>query len=49
MEKNIIYIGNYSYNERELSQIIRRKMISKEYKNKTKYNRKLKHNFYVYA
>ena len=35
-----IYVGIYSYSERELSQIIRRKMISKSCKNKKKYNRK---------
>ena len=35
-----IYIGVYSYSERELSQIIRRKMITKSCKNKKKYNRK---------
>lgn len=38
-----IYIGCYSYSERELAQIIRRKMICKEYKNKNIYSRKLKH------
>lgn len=41
MEKsNKIYIGVYSYSERELSQIIRRKMITKSCKNKKKYDRK---------
>lgn len=34
-----IKIGVYSYSERELSQIIRRKMISKDHGNKKKYNR----------
>ena len=38
--KTKIYIGVYSYSERELSQIIRRKMITKTCKNKKKYNRK---------
>lgn len=46
MKNKDIYIGCYSYSERELSQIIRRKMISKEYKNKTIYSRKLKHKKY---
>lgn len=35
-----IKIGVYSFSDRELSQIIRRKMISKEFKNKKKYSRK---------
>lgn len=37
--KNIVEIGVYSWNERELAQIIRRKMTSKSCKNKKKYNR----------
>lgn len=37
--KTEITIGVYRYSERELSQIIRRKMISKSFKNKKKYNR----------
>lgn len=41
--KEIIKIGPYSYNDRELSQIIRRKMMTKTIKNKKKYNRKTKH------
>ena len=42
--KEIIKIGPYSYNDRELAQIIRRKMMTKSIKNKKKYNRKTKHN-----
>ena len=34
-----IKIGVYSWNERELSQIIRRKMITKGCKNKKKFDR----------
>lgn len=40
LSSNEVVIGIYRYNERELSQIIRRKMISKSFKNKKKYNRK---------
>ena len=32
-----------TYEERNLAQLIRRRMMSKEYKDKTKYTRKLKH------
>lgn len=32
-----------TYGERELAQLIRRKMITREVKNKKKYTRKLKH------
>ena len=32
-----------TYGERELAQLIRRNMMSKVYKDKTKYNRKQKH------
>lgn len=32
-----------SYKERNLAQLIRRKMMSRIYNDKTKYNRKLKH------
>ena len=32
-----------TYGERELAQLIRRKMITRSVKDKTKYNRKLKH------
>ena len=41
-ERNII-IDGMSYGERELAQLIRRKMITQEVKNKKKYNRKTKH------
>ncbi|MCH5167410.1 MAG: hypothetical protein J1F35_05895 [Erysipelotrichales bacterium] len=37
--KTNIKIGVYSYSERELAQIIRRKMVSKDHGNKRKYNR----------
>lgn len=42
MEKTI-KIGPYSYNERELAQIIRRKNTTKSTKNKKKYSRRKKH------
>lgn len=32
-----------TYGDRELSQLIRRNMITREHKDKTKYTRKLKH------
>lgn len=32
-----------TYEERELAQLIRRKMMSRVYKDKTKYTRKVKH------
>lgn len=38
-----ININGQEYSERHLSQIIRRKMMSKVYKDKTKYTRKSKH------
>lgn len=38
-----INIDGQEYSERYLAQIIRRKMMSKVYKDKTKYNRKPKH------
>lgn len=41
--KEKIVIDGYSYNERELAQIIRRKMMAKEYKSNKTYSRKLKH------
>lgn len=44
-ETNKIYIDGLSWNERELSQIIRRKMITKEERNKKRYTRKPKHKF----
>ena len=37
--KNKVKIDVYTWNERELAQIIRRKMITKSSKNKKKYNR----------
>ena len=43
MDKKTINIDGQTYGERELAQIIRRKMITKECKNKTKYTRKTKH------
>ncbi len=39
----LIDVDGQAYNERHLAQIIRRKMMSKVYKDKTKYNRKQKH------
>lgn len=41
-ERNII-IDGMSYGERELTQLIRRKMMTQEVKNKKKYTRKTKH------
>lgn len=41
-ERNII-IDGMSYGERELAQLIRRKMITQEVKNKKKYTRKTKY------
>lgn len=35
-----------TYEERELAQLIRRKMMSRVYKDKTKYTRKIKHKKY---
>ena len=43
MEKKTININGQTYSERELAQIIRRKMITREVRNKTKYTRKEKH------
>lgn len=40
---NPITIGSYTWGERELAQIIRRKMITKSNKNLKKYTRKEKH------
>ena len=50
MEKQnkIIQIGVYTYSERELAQIIRRKMITKSCKNKKKYDRKKNKNSFDY-
>ena len=42
-KKVIVRIDEYSYGERELTQLIRRKMITKETRNKKKYTRKEKH------
>ena len=41
--RNIITVDGMTYSERELAQLIRRKMITREVKNKKKYTRKLKH------
>ena len=41
--KRTIETDSGIYSERELAQLIRRKMISKEHSNKTKYTRKQKH------
>ena len=41
--KTLIRIDGMSWSERELAQIIRRKMITKSEKNLKKYNRKTKH------
>lgn len=38
-----INIDGQEYSERHLSQIIRRKMMTKAYRDKTKYSRKPKH------
>lgn len=38
-----IVVDGMTYGERELAQLIRRKMITKEVKDKTKYTRKEKH------
>lgn len=40
---NIINIDGMVYGERELSQLIRRRMLTKSIKNKKKYTRKTKH------
>lgn len=42
-DSKTIRIGEMSWNERELAQIIRRKMITQERRNKKKYRRKEKH------
>ena len=41
--KQIITIDGQTYEERELAQLIRRKMITRSIKDKTKYTRKEKH------
>lgn len=38
-----IVIDGQSWGERELAQLIRRRMLTKETKNKKKYTRKIKH------
>lgn len=43
MEKRTVNIDGQTYGERELAQLIRRKMITREVKDKTKYTRKEKH------
>ena len=42
-KKNLIETNCGVYSERNLAQLIRRKMISKEHTDKTKYTRKVKH------
>ena len=42
-KKNIINIDGMTYGDRELAQLIRRKMITRSIKDKTKYTRKIKH------
>ena len=42
-EKEIIIVDGMSYGERELAQLIRRRMMTQEVKNKKKYTRKSKH------
>lgn len=41
--ENIININGYTYHERELSQLIRRKMLQKNFESKKYYTRKSKH------
>jgi hypothetical protein len=41
--KKIVNVNGSTYGDRELSQLIRRKMISKIYKSKKDYTRKIKH------
>lgn len=43
MEKKTIDIDGMTYGERELSQLIRRRMMTQEVRNKKKYTRKEKH------
>lgn len=45
-DKATIVIDGQRYGERELAQIIRRKMLVRECKNLKKYTRKLKHKNY---
>lgn len=42
-EKETIIVDGMSYGERELAQLIRRRMMTQEVKNKKKYTRKSKH------
>lgn len=42
-QKRLIEVDGMVYGERELAQLIRRKMTTREIKNKTKYTRKNKH------
>lgn len=42
-KKNLIETDYGVYSERNLAQLIRRKMISREHADKTKYTRKIKH------
>lgn len=41
--ENLIETDSGIYSERNLAQLIRRRMISKEHKDKTRYTRKIKH------
>ena len=43
VKKQIIEVDGQTYGERELAQLIRRKMITRSVKDKTKYTRKEKH------
>lgn len=43
MEGKVIDIDGQRYGERELAQLIRRKMLQKNFRNKKKYTRKIKH------
>ena len=42
-KKQIISVDGQAYSERELAQLIRRRMITRSVKDKTKYTRKEKH------
>ena len=42
-EKETIIVDGMSYGERELAQLIRRRMMTQEVKDKKKYTRKSKH------
>jgi hypothetical protein len=41
--KKIVNVNGSTYGDRELSQLIRRNMMSKTYKSKKDYTRKIKH------